>query len=506
MSPERGSPNLKEKYAMRSIKFTPVFTASILLLAVGNPLSAQDASPVLKPKHHQYRFIDLGTFGGPDSIVPFIQRVLTQQGTIVGIAETDIPDPFAPNCSNPNCKVQSGFEWRKGLMTKLHGLSANGENAAQAINDSDTIVGDSQDGLLDPVSGLPEINAVRWKHGEIEKLGTLGGNSSGALAISNGGQVTGWSETTIVDPSSGETETHAFLWRNGVIHDLGTLGGPLSFGQAVNNEGEVVGFSYTSSIPNKTTGIPTSHPFIWRNGQMTDLSLGGSLGGSGFVNSHSQAIGDSTLPGDTEDHAFFWSRGTLRDLGTLGGTFSNPTGLTEEGHISGVATTTNDELLHAVLWRNQEITDLGTVPGDACSWAWGLNSRDQVVGISLPSPCDFSTAHAFLWERGSMVDLNTLIPSNSGLQLVYGEAINDAGEIVGIGVPPGVSPGDVEILGHVYVLIPQDGIGGDQYESAETNTSEIAKTEPTANTRVAAARMIRRIRELQLRKYRLSKR
>lgn len=64
-------------------------------------------------------------------------------------------------------------------------------------------------------------------------------------------------------------------------------------------------------------------------------------------------------------------------------------------------------------------------------------------------------AHAFLWQRGSMVDLNTLIPPDSGLQLVYAEAINDAGEIVGIGVPPGVSPADVETLGHAYVLIPQ---------------------------------------------------
>jgi probable HAF family extracellular repeat protein len=219
-----------------------------------------------------------------------------------------------------------------------------------------------------------------------------------------------------------------------------------------------------------------------------------------------RAIGDSTLARDTEDHAFLWSFGKVHDLGTLGGTLSLPTGLTDDGHISGVATTTNDELLHAVMWRNRKITDLGTAPGDACSWAWGLNSKDQVVGISLPDPCDLSVAHAFLWEKGSMVDLNTLIPHDSSLQLVYGEAINDAGEIVGIGVPPGVSPADVEVLGHAYVLIPQDGIGESQYEQAETNTSEIARAELPANTRAATARMVRRIRDLQLRKYRLSKR
>jgi probable HAF family extracellular repeat protein len=343
---------------------------------------------------------------------------------------------------------------------------------------------------------LPELNAVLWKHGEIVDLGTLGGNSSGALSISDRGQITGWSDTTIMDPSSGNTETHAFLWQNGVMHDLGTLGGPVSFGQDVNDRGEVVGFSFTDST--------TVHPFFWKNGRMTDLSLGGTAGGSGFVNRRGQAIGDSTVAGDAEDHAFLWSFGRVHDLGTLGGTLSLPTGLTDDGHISGVATTTNDELLHAVLWRNRKITDLGTVGGDACSWAWGLNAKDQVVGISLPA-CDLSVAHAFLWEKGSMVDLNTLIPHDSGLQLVYGEAINDAGEIVGIGVPPGVSPLDVEVLGHAYVLIPRDEIADPQDEHFETIASGTASAVLPANTRAATARMIRRIRDLQLRHYRLSK-
>ncbi|HKU26493.1 MAG TPA: hypothetical protein VJQ54_13545 [Candidatus Sulfotelmatobacter sp.] len=233
----------------------------------------------------------------------------------------------------------------------------------------------------------------------------------------------------------GRVETHAFLWRNGVMHDLGTLGGPVSFGQDVNQNGEVIGFSFTNAVPNESTGMPTTHPFLWRDGKIMDLSLGGTMGGSGLINSRGQSIGSSTLAGDLEEHAFMSSGGKVPDLGTLGGTFSNPTGLTEDGHVSGVATTTDDEMLHAVLWRNREIKDLGTVPGDSCSWAWGLNSRDQVVGISLPAPCDRSVAHAFLWEGGSMVDLNTLIPSGSGLTLVYGIAISEKGEIVGIGVP-----------------------------------------------------------------------
>jgi len=231
---------------MKTVRLALVLSASILSLTSGNLLSAQNLPTQSKPKHH-YKFIDLGTFDGPDSIIPFVQHVLTSRGTVVGIAETDIPDPFAPNCASPNCKVQNGFRWSKGKLINLHGLYTDGASSAQAVNMQGTIVGDAQTGLVDPVSGLPEINAVRWKHGEIENLGTLGGSSSGALSISGRGQITGWSDTGVVDPSSGQTETHAFLFSNGVMQDLGTLGGTVSFGQDVNNRAEVVGFSFTST-------------------------------------------------------------------------------------------------------------------------------------------------------------------------------------------------------------------------------------------------------------------
>ena len=67
-------------------------------------------------------------------------------------------------------------------------------------------------------------------------------------------------------------------------------------------------------------------------------------------------------------------------------------------------------------------------------------------------------ARAFLWENGGpMIDLKTLIPADSALNVVSAERINDRGEIVGTGLPPGVSIHDFllnESLGHVYLLIP----------------------------------------------------
>jgi probable HAF family extracellular repeat protein len=55
----------------------------------------------------------------------------------------------------------------------------------------------------------------------------------------------------------------------------------------------------------------------------------------------------------------------------------------------------------------------------------GINDRDQVVGVSLPS------SHAFIWQKGSMTDLNTLISPKSNLVLLAGQEINDSGVITG---------------------------------------------------------------------------
>jgi probable HAF family extracellular repeat protein len=112
---------------------------------------------------------------------------------------------------------------------------------------------------------------------------------------------------------------------------------------------------------------------------------------------------------------------------------------------------------HAVLWTHGVINDLGTLPGDSSSNAYFVNDRGQVVGTSEDRAHMLIGVgeHAFLWEDGGpMVDLNSLIPAGSSLQLTYAVAINDRGEIARFGVPPGVPPGKYETEGHAYILIP----------------------------------------------------
>ena len=345
-------------------------------------------------------------------------------------------------------------------MTDLGALADSGSSWAECINEGGQMVGRSENGLIDPVTGLPETFAILWDHGQMLNLGTLGGNQSAALGINNRSQAIGIAANSIPDPFSLAgfgTQTRAFLWDRGAMHDLGTLGGPDSFAQYVNDRGQVVGFSYTDSTPNDASGVPTVHPFLWDNGRMQDLgSLGGTYGDVNGLNERGDVIGDMTLTGDESYHPFFWSRGTLIDLGTFGGSNGSPTGVNNAGEVIGVADLPGGNYPsgphNAFFWKDGVKTDLGNL--GATSFAHSINSKGQVVGGSRVSFVP-SQANAFLWEQGGpMIDLNTLIPANSSLHLSVAKRINDRGEIIGAGTPPGVGFDDIDTLGHVFLLIP----------------------------------------------------
>jgi probable HAF family extracellular repeat protein len=76
--------------------------------------------------------------------------------------------------------------------------------------------------------------------------------------------------------------------------------------------------------------------------------------------------------------------------------------------------------------------DIGTLPGAFATIApccHTINNRDEVVGFSF----DANGSTAFYWKNNVITDLNTLIPTNSPLHLLFAESINDAGEITGQG-------------------------------------------------------------------------
>jgi probable HAF family extracellular repeat protein len=223
---------------------------------------------------------------------------------------------------------------------------------------------------------------------------TLGGANGVANLINHRGEAVGFAENQIHDPACPVAQFKPVIWANGKIQELPTFPGDPDGGAfGINNHGQVVGSSGTCATtfnPNSQLYLVPVHALLWQDGTVIDLgSFGGDGGFAGnhacAINNHGQVVGHSDLKDNTTTHAFLWTKET-------------------------------------------GMRDLGTVYGDFASLALGINDKGEVVGVSLDA--NFSP-RAFLWENGVPVDLNTLIPANSGLHLQLAESINSRGEIIG---------------------------------------------------------------------------
>jgi probable HAF family extracellular repeat protein len=441
-----------------------VCSAAALLATMAVPVRmiAQDGQ-VPTQNHRRYKLIDIGTFGGPNSsfVLPSPGgRLLNNSGAAAGGADTSTPDPSS--CFNFDCYLSYGFKWQDGVADKLSALPGFNSSFTFWISDTGLVAGLSENGI-DPLTGSLAQEAILWGNdGTITDLGTLGGNDSVAGAVNNRSQVAGGALNTIPDPYSsrnffisGATQVHAFRWtKSQGMQDLGTLGGTDSNAFEINNRGQIAGWSFTNSTVNPVTGIPNLDPFFWENGKMLDMgTLGGTVALSYALNDRGQVSGRSNMAGDLTCHPFLWDQNRgMQDLGTLGGDSGFATWLNDAGEVVGVANLPGvsgcDDGAsphHAFLWKKGVMTDLGTADGDPCSYAVGINSKGQVVGSS--TDCT-NYVHASLWEDGGpMVDLNSLILPNSGVQLTLALYINDSGEIAAHGT---LSNGDQ----HAFLLIP----------------------------------------------------
>jgi probable HAF family extracellular repeat protein len=325
------------------------------------------------------------------------------------------------------------------------------------------MVGASENGLIDPLTGFPEEQPTVWRRGEMTQLPTLDGAQGTTAAINDHGQISGSLLNTTPDLySSGITESFALfapaatqvravLWENGKLKDLGTLGGDDAAAMMINERGQITGMSYTNATPNPTTGgIPTLEPFLWQAGKMLRVgTLGGAFGYPSWLNNRGEIVGQSDLAGDLTAHPFLWNRERgIKDLGTLGGASGSAFWVNDTGEAVGYADLagSSPQLHHAFLWKHGSMTDLGTVDGDVCSSALSINFQGQVTGAS--TSC-MGFVHGFIWEEGGpMTDLNMLVePPDPSLRVMEGDDINDRGEIAGKAV---LANGDV----HAVLLIP----------------------------------------------------
>jgi probable HAF family extracellular repeat protein len=132
-------------------------------------------------------------------------------------------------------------------------------------------------------------------------------------------------------------------------------------------------------------------------------------------------------------HAVLWENGVPTDIGSLGGVaWNTPTAINNQGVVVGFSDLPGDNdgtpNYQAFIWTQATgIQKLPLLPGETRAAAFGINDKNQVVGLSRAPGQPY---HATLWQNGGVSDLNSAtLPASP--YLIYANDINDSGVLVG---------------------------------------------------------------------------
>jgi len=260
-------------------------------------------------------------------------------------------------------------------------------------------------------------HAALFHNGQVIDLGTLGGLYSEAIGINKSGLIVGNAQI-----ASGYV--HAFLYSNNVMTDLGTLGGPNSYAIAINDSGQIVG--------NSDLADGTSHAFLYKAGVLTDL---GAVSAVSINTSGQILVSDSGF-------ASVYSNGAMQPLPLPqcnGSPFQYGAAyaMNDSGEVVGEAWAWYGSMLvcdDAILISGGQAKDIGFGLLMGFNTAIAINRSGHILGKGW-TYCDGSFCqqeYTFL-DGGAVLFYSVSTPDSSGWYSLLGSAINDAGQIAGIG-------------------------------------------------------------------------
>lgn len=229
---------------------------------------------------------------------------------------------------------------------------------------------------------------------------------------------------------------HAYRYNaaTGVVDDILPLsGGPNSFGAAINDSGDVVG---QSDLAGGLSGAFLAHVGL----PAVQLpSLGGGNDNACGINNFGQIAETSVDTTGLEFAARVEADDqTILDAGTVDGTFgmSAACAIDDLGHIGGFSSSNSLNAFHAFRWNpgNPVIADAG-LP----STFGNVESISGGISAGWYQLADNTTRALRYTDADGAVDLNALLPANSGWVLYQVKGINASGQMVGDGLLNGVA-------------------------------------------------------------------
>ncbi|MEQ1557531.1 MAG: DUF3466 family protein [Methyloglobulus sp.] len=333
------------------------------------------------------------------------------------------------------------FTWKSNRLRILKTLGTDrlgyGENRVSGINKDGLVVGTSR--FYDK-NGIDQgERAVYWENGNLVNLGKaaekLGFVTSTGAAINASGQVAG---TGLLYENGQDIGTRPILWTQGKAQNLGIL----SVYAHSYSENTVIGMNDAGHV----VGQSDYRTVLWANNTLQDLYplyLDSNFGSPSpnAINNKDQVVGYGEEYSNGEFigyYSFLWQKGVIQS-GTI-----NPdpwpssfaTAINDLGEVIGYDYLSNqyDYFQHAYFWSKGLMTDIGVLGvdefGTGNSLANAINNKSQVVGYSSYYENGVAMgSHAFIYQNKTLTDLNTLLPLGSGWLLDNALAINDEGQI-----------------------------------------------------------------------------
>lgn len=305
----------------------------------------------------------------------------------------------------------------KTLLALAIGATALSASAAAPLQYGVTELGDfNPTGInnVGQVSGWVNTGdrqtAVLYSAGSLSTVARLSGFSH-AYGLNDAGKIVG---------SYGTDRTYAFSYAANTVDNINPSAVSAN---AINNAGQIAGGLEADG---------TTHAYVYQNNQLTDINTGGN--GSGSVAtalSNNGIVVGARWDGEfSERHAFIHVNGKTTDLSAAVGGFSNAAGVNDRGQV--IMTVDGDAgSRKSYLYGNGVATDLGgEVAGGVVASA--INNAGTVVGSAAFFDAPF-TASAFMWQNGTMINLNSLIDPTLGWTIVNAFDINDNNQIAVLG-------------------------------------------------------------------------